>query len=196
MDTDPLGSVIPCRCVCHGRSHDRVRVFVDVERTYRHSAPEQNAVFEGIQNELPKQSKETRDIPFGALLLSSIDDQDGVVESKRREALPLDFAQDRLGFSVEETQDHLARFYEACDLPIRVGGRAQGVQYGDKPPLLVLRIHGVVRPLVPSAQRPQLSRFGPREERETQSIRRWAEVGCSEKLAAGGTRRSRLVRRT
>ena len=28
----------------------------------------------------------------------------------------------------------------------------------------------------------QLSRFGPREERESKRIRRWAEVGSSEKL--------------
>jgi hypothetical protein len=32
-------------------------------------------------------------------------------------------------------------------------------------------------------QRPQLSRFGPREERESKRIRRWAEVGSSAKLA-------------
>jgi hypothetical protein len=33
-------------------------------------------------------------------------------------------------------------------------------------------------------QRPQLSRFGPREERASKRIRRWAEVGFSVELAA------------
>lgn len=35
-------------------------------------------------------------------------------------------------------------------------------------------------------QRPQLSRFGPREELESKRVRRWAEVGSSEKLDRRG----------
>jgi hypothetical protein len=38
---------------------------------------------------------------------------------------------------------------------------------------------------LPAAERLQLSRFGPRERRESKGIRRWAEVGFSAKLDAG-----------
>ncbi len=43
-----------------------------------------------------------------------------------------------------------------------------------------------------SAQRLQLSRFGPREERESKRIRRWAEVGSSAEVG----RRSKPKTRT
>ena len=45
-----------------------------------------------------------------------------------------------------------------------------------------------------AVQRPKLSRFGPRKERESKRIRRWAEVGFSAELDGGLAKATRPSR--